>query len=154
MLKPLDTLNIDYPLGNFTLDKGGDRIAFLSGGIGITPIRSMCKYAVDKKLGIDMILVYANHTAKDIVFKEDFELMSKEYQKLKVIHLLSEPEPGLDYLTGRIDAGIIKSKIADYASRKFYICGPPAMVEAMKKMLRHELALPEEKIITEQFQGY
>jgi len=153
-LKPQDTLRMQYPFGKFTLDDPQAKIAFLSGGIGITPIRSICKYVVDKKLDTDIVLLYANRSIKDIVFKEDFALMQKQYAKLKVSHVLSEPAPGFKCCVGRIDLQVIINEIPDYAQRKFYLCGPPAMVEAMRKILSEELFLPKENIITENFQGY
>jgi len=153
-LKPGDSLMVQYPLGKFVLEDTHNEIAFLSGGIGITPIRSICKYIVDKKLDIDVILLYANHSIKDIVFKEDLELMQKQFPKLKVCHALSEPAPGFECISGRINGQIIKKEIPDYALRKFYICGPPLMVGSMRKILSDELALPKENITTENFTGY
>jgi ferredoxin-NADP reductase len=153
-LKPGDSLKIEYPFGKFTLDDPQAKIAFLSGGIGITPIRSICKYAVDKNLGTDIVLVYANRSIKDILFKEDFDQMQKQYPKLKVSHVLCELAPGFKSTVGLINAQVIKNEAPDYSQRKFYLCGPPAMVEAMKKILTEELNLPKEAIITEQFQGY
>jgi len=153
-LKPGDSVYIQYPFGNFVLKDEDAKIAFLSGGIGITPIRSICKYAVDKKLGTDMVLIYANATIRDIVFREDFEQMQKDYSKLKVHHVLCEPAPGFKCNVGLINAQIIKNEIADYPQRKFYLCGPPAMIEAMQKILTEELLLSKENIITEKFIGY
>ncbi len=153
-LKPGDSLRIQYPFGKFTLDDPQTKIAFLSGGIGITPIRSISKYAVDKNLGTDIVLVYANRSIKDIVFREDFDLMQKQYPKLKVAHVLCEPAPGFKCTVGLINAQIIKNEVPDYSQRKFYICGPPLMVISMEKILTEELNLPKENIITEQFQGY
>jgi len=153
-LKPQDKIKIQYPFGKFTIEDAPERIAFLSGGIGITPIRSICKYAVDKKLDIDIVLVYANRSIKDIIFKEDFDLMQKQLPKLRVAHVLCEPSPGFKCVAGLINSQVIKNEIPDYALRKFYICGPPSMVEAMKKILIEELMLPKENIITEGFQGY
>lgn len=153
-LKPQDTLKVKFPLGNFTLHEQDAKIAFLSGGIGITPIRSICKYVVDKNLGTDIILVYANRSIKDIVFREDFDLMQKQYPKLKVVHVLCEPAPGFRCAVGLINAQVIKNEAPDYAIRKFYVCGPPSMVEAMKKILKEELSLSEDRIITENFTGY
>ena len=156
----LNTLNvgssliIQYPFGKFTLDDPHAKIAFLSGGIGITPIRSIAKFVVDEKLDTDMVLVYANRSIKDIIFKEDFDIMQKQHHKLRVAHVLCEPAPGLKCVVGLINAQVIKNEMPDYPQRKFYICGPPAMVEAMKKILREELALPEANIITENFIGY
>ena len=68
-IKPGDWAKIRYPFGEFIFEGEYKKIAFLSGGIGITPIRSITKYVVDKKLDIDMILLYGNRTEKDIAFK-------------------------------------------------------------------------------------
>ncbi len=152
--KPGDPIKVEYPFGKFTLGDPKEKIAFLSGGIGITPIRSICKFVVDKNLGTDMVLVYANRSIKDIVFREDFDQMQKQYSKLKVAHVLCEPEPGFKCTVGLINAQVIKTQVEDYSERKFYICGPPPMVEAMCKILSDELKLSQENIITEQFQGY
>ncbi len=152
--KPGDSIIVQYPFGNFTLQDEHAKIAFLSGGIGITPIRSIVKFVVDKKLDTDMALVYANRSIQDIVFREDFDIMQKQYPKLKVAHVLCEPTPGFKCVVGLINSQIIKNEIPDYPQRKFYICGPPAMVEAMQKILTEELLLAKENIITERFQGY
>lgn len=153
-LKPGDTLKIQYPMGKFTIDDPKAKIAFLSGGIGITPIRSICKYVVDMSLGTDIILVYANRSIEDIVFKDDFDQMQKLYPKLKVTHVLCEPAPGFKCRVGLINAQVIKNEVTDYSERKFYICGPPAMVAAMERILSEELHILKENIITEGFQGY
>lgn len=153
-LKTGDYVKIKYPFGNFTLDETSQKIAFISGGIGITPIRSICKFAVDKNMGTDIILIYANRTIGDIAFREDFDQMQKQYPKLKVIHVLSEPSRELISRLGRVNSQVIKEDIPDYLERKFYLCGPPGMVEAMKKILELELGLPKENITTEDFIGY
>jgi ferredoxin-NADP reductase len=153
-LKAGDRARLKMPYGSFTFEGGYERIAFLSGGIGITPIRSICRYVVDKKMGTDIVLLYGNRTANDIVFREDFDVMQGEYPKLKVVHILSEAEPEWKGIKGRIAARTIKEEIPDYAERRFYICGPPSMVEAMKNILSAELGLSEEGIITENFTGY
>lgn len=153
-LKAGDRVSIQYPLGKFILDESAPRIAFLSGGIGITPIRSICKYAVDKNIGVDIVLVYSNRSIRDIVFKDDFSAMFKSYPLLRVTHVLCEAEQGFKCTVGRIDANVIKNEIPDYLKRKFYLCGPPQMVEAMRKILVDELGLNGEKIVTENFQGY
>ncbi|MDD5409630.1 MAG: FAD-dependent oxidoreductase [Candidatus Omnitrophica bacterium] len=153
-LKSGDRVKIKYPLGQFILDESAPKVAFLSGGIGITPIRSICKYVVDKNIGIDMVLVYSNRSIRDIVFKDDFSAMSKSYPLLRVAHVLCEAEQGFKCTVGRIDAGVIRNEIPDYLERKFYLCGPPQMVEAMRKILAEELGLSSGKIVTENFQGY
>lgn len=153
-LEPGDIVKIQYPFGSFTLGDPNDKIAFLSGGIGITPIKSICKYVVDTKLGTDIVLLYGNQSVRDIVFKEDLERMQQQYPKLKVIHILCESSPGFDCKVGLINKDVIRQEVPDYEERKFYICGPPVMVEAMKNILSEELLIQKELIVTENFQGY
>ncbi|MCX5699276.1 MAG: FAD-dependent oxidoreductase [Candidatus Omnitrophica bacterium] len=149
-----DEVSIQYPFGKFVLDEASLKIAFLSGGIGITPIRSICKYVVDKNLGCSIVLVYANRSVKDVVFKDDFDAMMKSYPALRVAHVLSEAQAGFICSVGRINAELIKNKIPDYQERKFYLCGPPQMVEAMRLLLAEELGVSLEMMVTENFQGY
>jgi ferredoxin-NADP reductase len=153
-LKPGDILSLEYPYGAFTLDRAGSKVAFISGGIGITPIRSMCKFAVDKKLDLDMVLLYSNNSVQDIAFLDDFKLMQEAYPGLRVIHVLCEAQMEFSCVVGRINADIIKKEIKDYIERSFFLCGPPSMVEAMKSLLAKDLAISPDKIITENFQGY
>jgi ferredoxin-NADP reductase len=153
-LKAGDQIAIQYPFGKFVLDEASLKIAFLSGGIGITPIRSICKYVVDKNLGTDIVLVYANRSVRDVVFKEDFDAMMRSYPVLRVAHVLCETEPGFQCTVGRINREVIINEIPDYRERKFYLCGPPQMVEAMYKILTQELGIASTMVMTENFQGY
>jgi len=154
ILKPGDMVSIEYPYGVFTLERAAGKVAFISGGIGITPIRSMCKFAADKKLDLDIVLLYANNSVKDIAFREDFKEMQEDYSGLRVTHVLFEKDMGFSSVVGRINPGIIKKEIPDYLGRLFFLCGPPSMVEAINGMLIKELSVSKEQVITENFQGY
>ena len=154
-LKEGDIVKLQYPFGKFTLeDNPAEKVGFLSGGIGITPIRSIIKYAVDKKLALDLALIYANRSVRDILFREDFDAMQRDYPKLKIAHVLCEPAPDFKCVPGLINAQVIKNEAPDYLERKFFLCGPPAMVEAMKKILAEELHCPQANIVLENFTGY
>ncbi len=156
-LKKGDWARLKMPYGFFTFEGEHKKIAFLSGGIGITCIRSMCKFAIDKKLSTDIVLIYNNKTENDIVFQDDFSQMQTENKKLKVIYTLTSPD--MDKNTwkgkvGRTDNAMVKEEMPDYKDRDFYICGPPKMVDALKSILSDELKLDKEKIKWEHFTGY
>ncbi len=153
-LKSGDSVRVQYPMGKFILDDPAAKIAFLSGGIGITPIRSIAKFVIDRELGTDMVLLYANRSIKDIVFREDFEAMQRRSKSFKVMHVLCESAPGFKCTVGLINGAVIKNEIPDFLQRKFFLCGPPQMVEAMKNILSGELGLAGENIVTENFSGY
>jgi len=153
-LKNGDEVKIKYPFGKFIYNTDYKKIAFLSGGIGITPIRSISKFIIDKGFGTDMTLLYGNRSTGDITFKEDFDIMEKTNENLKVVHVISQFEEGCKGKAGNINEPIIKEDIPDYKERKFYMCGPPAMVSSMKYILTDNLKVPLENIITENFTGY
>lgn len=90
-LKVGDWAKLRMPFGFFTFEGEYDKIAFLTGGIGITAVRSMCKYACDKKLPTDIVLIYGNSTENDIAFSEDFLHMEAENKHLRVVYTLFRP---------------------------------------------------------------
>lgn len=151
-----DRARLKMPYGFFTFEGEYEKIAFLVGGISITAIRSMCKFACDKKLPTDMVLIYGNRTENDIAFHEDFLHMEAENKKLRVIYTLTEPidETAWKGRIGRINSEMVREEIPDYTDRVFYLCGPPKMVDALKSRLSDELKLAKEKIKWEHFLGY
>jgi ferredoxin-NADP reductase len=153
-LEPGAWIRINGPMGRFTLDRASGKIAFLSGGIGITPIRSICRYAVDKKIDTDIVLIYGNRNEHDIPFKDDLKQMQQKAQHLKIVHVLDKPGEGWNGYRGFITKEIIAKEAPDYADRVFFVCGPPKMVEGMVGMLKNDLFLTDERIVIENFSGY
>lgn len=155
-LKTGDWARIRMPFGLFTFEGEYPKIACLSSGIGITPVRSICKNACDRHLPTDIVLLYGNRTEKDIAFLDDFRHMAKENRNFRVIYTLSRPLDADSWSgkQGRISGDIIREEIPDYLERIFYICGPPQMVNDLKEVLTKELMVDTQKIKTELFTGY
>lgn len=155
-LKPGDKVRMKLPLGRFIFEGQEPKVGFLSGGIGITPIRSICRYLTDTGSQSLVSLLYSARTEKDIVFREDFKEMAKRNPRLSLIYTLTDcaPPPGWRGQTGMIDKEMVRKTIPDYGERIFYICGPPGMVETLTGILENELGLPREKVIRENFTGY
>ncbi|MBU7045095.1 MAG: hypothetical protein HXS54_01555 [Theionarchaea archaeon] len=151
-LKVGDYAKINGPHGLFTCEGEFEKVGMLSGGIGITPLRSMLKYCTDKGLKTDIILLYCNRSQEDIAFREELERM-EENQNIKVILAIDEAVPGWKGFVGRISPDMIKRGIPDYGERVFFLCGPPPMVDAMDALLT-DLMVPAEHIKRENFYGY
>ncbi len=161
--KALDRLNIGdwgrlkMPYGSFTFEGEYEKISFLSGGIGITPIRSICKYIADKALPTDIVLLYGNHKEEDIIFRQDLDSMQEANKNIRIVYTLTSPDVDKQVWQGRtgyIDDKMINQQIRDYNERVFYICGPPKMVGSLTNTLRDKLSVQENKIKTENFTGY
>ncbi|HPN72367.1 MAG TPA: FAD-dependent oxidoreductase [Candidatus Omnitrophota bacterium] len=156
-LKEGDNIKIKMPYGNFTFEGELPKIALLSGGIGITPFRSVCKNATDKKLDTDIMLLYSNSVPEGIIFKDEFDEMLTLNPKLKVVHTITSPDAhklGWKGCSGTITGAMVKKEIPDYMERVFFLCGPPGMVECLIEMLKLELKVPDSNIRKENFMGY
>ena len=161
--KALNRLNIGdwarlkMPLGSFTFEGEYAKIALLSGGIGITPIRSICKYATDIKLPTDIALFYGNSKEKDVIFKRDFDDMQKLNKNFHIVYTLTSQDIDKKEWKGRtgyIDDKMIQEEMSDYKDRIFYICGPPKMVDTLVNVLKDKLGIQDDKIKLENFTGY
>jgi len=155
-LKIGDWAKIKMPYGLFTFEGEYEKIAFLIGGIGITPVRSICKYVCDRKLPTDIVIIYGNKTEKDIAFHEDFSKMAAENNRLRVVYTLDNPidKTVWEGRIGLINSRMVKEEIPDYLERVFYICGPPKMVNSLISVIHNELKIDNGKIILENFSGY
>lgn len=142
-------------LGDFVLPKNKDiPLAFIAGGVGIAPFRSIIQDIADKKKHVNIILLFANRTKEDIVF-EDLLEGARGFGVNTIYTLTDTASIPLVWNgeKGRINPEMIEKIIPDYASRIFYISGPQPMVKSYQTVLR-SLEIKEENIIVDYFPGY
>jgi ferredoxin-NADP reductase len=102
---------------------------FIAGGAGITPFISIFRDLNAKNEIQGNKLLFANKTKSDIILETELRsLLGKDF-----INILSD-EKADGYFHGMISEDFLKASIGDF-SRKFYICGPPPMMEAVLKQL-------------------
>ncbi len=117
---------------------------FIAGGAGVTPFISIFRYLQSKnKIGSNK-LIFANKTKADIIHEEEFKKMLGR----NFINVLSD-EVADGYETGFITEDLIKMQSRE-ANSKFYICGPPPMMDVVEKQLAN-LHVNEKSIIKEAF---
>lgn len=154
LMKVNDTISVSHLAGDFVLPKNaGKKLAFIAGGIGVTPFRSMVQHMVDTKDTRPATLLYSNKTAAEIAYRDTFDKAAQAIGLKTVYALTNEPAPAPGTYAGLIDAALIKREIPDYLERTFYISGPHGMVEAFKKTL-HEMGVSRFSIKTDYFPGF
>ena len=155
------------PQGEFVIHEDYSKTAiFVSGGIGVTPFRSMIKYATDMQLPLKIIMFDSNKNKENVLFKKEFDEWTSQNKNIAIIYNLTEEKNPQEQQSspmdiwkgeyGRIDKAMIL-RYVDSSTLKdslFYICGPPNMLKAMKSLIQEELKIPEEKIKVEEFTGY
>jgi glycine betaine catabolism B len=154
------------PKGQFVLHEDYSKPAiFLSGGIGVTPFRSMIRYATDKQLPIKIIMFDSNRNRNNILFKQEFDEWANINKNLKIIYTISEDNISEHHLPitnewngefGRIDKTMVLKylDINVLNSSIIYICGPPSMLKAMESLMQDELKISKDRIRIEEFTGY
>jgi ferredoxin-NADP reductase/nitrite reductase/ring-hydroxylating ferredoxin subunit len=155
------------PEGQFVLHQDYSKAAvFLSGGIGVTPFRSMIKYATDEQLPLKITMFDSNRNRDSILFKKEFDEWANKNKNLKIIYTISEDEQQQQQSSstandwkgehGRIDKAMILKYLDNNILNNsiFYICGPPSMLKAMQSLLQDNLEIPRERIKVEEFTGY
>ncbi len=152
-MKKGDKALINGPFGKMTFKGEFEKIALLSGGIGITPMISICKYSTDMKLSTDIMLICSNKTEEDMIFVEELEEKKNENPNLEVFNTLTRASESWTGCRERICESMIIREVPDYPERVFYVCGPPPMVDAMIKML-HDMKIPDSMIHKESLIGY
>ncbi len=158
------------PAGEFVLHDNYLKSAiFLSGGIGVTPFRSMIKYSTDKQLPLKIIMLDSNRNEKNILYKEEFDTWQNLNKNIKIVYTLTsegeqdhqqqarkqgESEEGMHQEIkwqgeiGRINKDMILKYLSkeDVINAVFYICGPPAMLNAMENILTKEMSITKGRI--------
>jgi len=141
-LKPGDKILAARLAGDFILPPDSSKkIAFMAGGIGVTPFRSMIKYAIDNNQPRDMALIYSASSPDELSFQRLFDDAGGAGLKS---HYVTD---------GHVDKAKIKSLLPDYKERIFYISGPYGFVNAVHKALL-ELGVTGRQILTDYFPGY
>lgn len=138
-LQPGETIFASYLSGSFNLPNNNQKLAFLAGGVGITPFRSMVKGLVDAGAHRDVELVYSVSSKEEVAFADLFTQAQANGIK---------PH----YIVGRVTSAHLQA-LSDYKNRHFFVSGPYNFVEAMEKALL-EMGLSPAQITTDYFPGY
>src|SRR5262249_44454872 len=135
---PLGTpVKLDAPYGDFVLHKTVTTPAvFLTGGIGITPVRSMIAQATQEHLPQKLTLFYANRTPQDTAFFHDFERCAKDNPHLTFVPVMTRTTPQQwAGESAHIDEQMLMRYVTDVTTPLYYISGPANMVAAMRQIL-------------------
>ena len=155
-MEPGDKIIAAQLSGDFVLPKNkSKKLAFIAGGIGITPFRSMVKDLVDRNDHRPTTLFFSGASVGDIIYTDVFEDARKKLG-MKTVYTVTDKKAeakGWGGNIGRITKEMIKEVMPDYRQRQFYISGSQALVSGMKQMLL-DLGIKKSNIKTDYFSGF
>jgi ferredoxin-NADP reductase len=155
---PLGTaVKIEGPSGDLILQNDFTRTAaFLAGGIGITPFRSIVHWAAKEKAPNRIVLFYCNRRPEDAPFLVELQSLERDNPKYKLIASMTEMEKShrpWNGETGLISQEMLGRHLKGATSPIYYIAGPPAMVKGLHEMLS-KAGIIDDDIRAEEFGGY
>jgi ferredoxin-NADP reductase len=150
-------LMLDAPYGSFILHNNTKTPAvFLTGGIGITPVRSIVLQAAHDDLAHKIFLFDSNRRPEDAAFLGDLMEAQEKNRNFTLVGTMTEMQNSAqdwDAETGYITKEMLERYIGDLISPIYYLCGPRSMVTAMRKIL-NDAGVDDDNIRTEEFSGY
>lgn len=147
---------IEGRFGDLRLHHAARPAVVLTGGIGITPFRSILIEAIrNGGLPHPVIVIYANRRPQDAAFLEELRSLAEQDAHLTFIPTMSGLDDGepWDGERGRIDASMLQRHLDGVSDAIYYLTGPPGMVNGLRTMLV-DSGVDEDDIRTEAFTGY
>jgi ferredoxin-NADP reductase len=154
---PLGTqVKIEGPFGDLRLHHADRPAVVLTGGIGITPFRSILLETIRTGgLPYPVVVLYANRRPQDAAFLDELRALAEQDANLRFVPTMS----GLDASEtwegerGRIDSSMLDRHLAGVTNAIYYLTGPPGMVQGLRTMLI-DGGVDEDDIRAEEFTGY
>lgn len=121
-------------------DKGPG--VFIAGGAGVTPFIAILRQRHRDGALKGCTLIFTNNYEKDIIRRQEWEGMDD----LETIFTLTREDNGT--LPNRMVDGAFLDEVLDGYDQRFYVCGPPPMIDAVVKVLK-DRGVPDDRITVE-----
>ena len=150
-------VSLDAPYGSFTLHNNSRVPAvFLTGGIGVTPVRSIVLQAAHDNLPHKLFLFDSNRKPEDAAFLNSLlgaEVKNPNYTFVGTMTEMQKSGRKWNGATGYITKAMLEKYVGDLTLPIYYVAGPASMVTVMRKTL-NEAGVDDDNIRTEEFSGY
>ena len=126
-------VGLDSVGGDFTLPSSAgrsERILFVSGGSGITPVMSMLRTLRTRRYTGEIAFVHYARSAEEACYRDELAGIARTMPNVKVLHGYSRAPAGSD-LHGRFGPEHVETAMA--AADHAYVCGPPGLVTAVRE---------------------
>ncbi len=130
-IEPGQQVTLRGPYGNFFPVEGelkGKNLLFIGGGIGIAPLRSVIRYAMDNRANYGRLdIVYGSRTAQDLVDLPEIQQEWVHCPDTQVYLTIDKPQPEWDGHVGFVPDYVKELKFNPDSVA--LVCGPPIMIK-------------------------
>ena len=155
-LRSSGSLDIFGPLGSFHAGPGESDMVVIGGGAGMAPLRAIIRDQLLHRQSTRRIdYWYGARTRADLFYVEELDELQAKHENFAWQPVLSEPlgSDGWDRPKGLVHEAIHEGYLRhhpDPGACEFFVCGPPLMLEATRRMLA-SLGVPAQRILFDDF---
>jgi stearoyl-CoA 9-desaturase NADPH oxidoreductase len=126
-LEPGTIVRLAAPSGEFVLpEPPPEKILFLVGGSGITPVMAMMRTLDRRRTMPDVVLAYSSPTKDRMIFRDELVEMAQRHERLQ----LHEQHTDVD---GMLEMSDLDRVCPDWRERDTWACGPGPMLDACEE---------------------
>jgi len=129
-----DVVNMQPPLGTFTLRQPLRDSLLVATGTGIAPFRSMLK-AVLKPDAPAFTLLFGVRYESHLLYRQEFAALAREFPQFRFWPTLTQPGADWTGRTGRVQAHLDEA-IGGRRDIDIYLCGLQPMVDDVRQILK------------------
>jgi ferredoxin-NADP reductase len=151
IIQPGTMVTVEGPIGVFQFPEHPRerRFLFIAGGTGIAPLHSMLWHALLAERDGHITLIYSVRSPEELAYLNEFEGLASA-GKIDFHHTVTRAtSEGWSGRQGRIDGDYLHPLIAP-GDTLCFVCGPPALVGEIPKLLE-DLGVGTEQILIEQW---
>jgi MocE subfamily Rieske [2Fe-2S] domain protein len=140
-LKPGETIAAVGPFGTFHIKPTEKEMVYLGGGAGMAPLRAHLAHLFGgQKSGRRVSFWYGARSLRESFYQDYFQGLARQFPNFSFHLALSEPQPEDQWqsYTGFIHQVLLENHLArhpDPTAIEYYLCGPPALIQAALGML-------------------
>ena len=134
-----DVLEVSAPRGTFVVRAADGPVVLLSAGVGATPVLAMLHALAAENSRRPVWWIYGSRNRTSHPFEEEARALLKQLPGARSYIVYSKPgaddQPQVDFdASGHLDVTLLE-KIGVPRDADFYLCGPTAFLEGMRKAL-------------------
>jgi uncharacterized protein (TIGR02118 family) len=149
--KPGDVLDIKGPFGAFFYRQSDHPPIFIAGSTGLAPNLAMLRQLADALSPQPLRLFFGVTNAGDLFCEADLHELAQQLPQLACYIACINPDTHWRHEVGLVTESFMQHMAGeDFTAYDYYICGPPAMIEAVSRIL-HEKGVDSYHIFREEF---
>lgn len=124
-LEPGTIVRLETPQGDFVLpDPPPERMLFVVGGSGITPVMSILRTLDRRETMPDVVLAYSATNEDDMMFVHELRVMALRYRSFTLYERFTDTD-------GMLTPDQLDDACPDWRERVTWACGPTPMLDAL-----------------------